>query len=723
MAGDEDGGTPVGHQTEESLYQGHAFISYVREDLAAVDKLQNLLEAHGIRVWRDTANLWPGDDWRVKIRQAITRDTLVFIACFSRHFAERQTTFMNEELSLAIEQLRQRNPDDPWLIPVRFDDCPLPDRDLGSGRTLGSIQRADLFGPSGGEGGRRLVAAVQRLLPRPPGSLLAAPTAAPPTTGPSAGKTEHNNGQPDGDPDSPISTSPTKSTKDADGEIPAETLSAAESVHEIAQEINRTRNSDPRAADRILRRCAHSMDIQGFIKLCEQIHPIDAATILVSAVLARASIKRVAEIFEMCASADLSEAILVVLEQHKTNDEKAELLIELRDREDAAASSRWSLNFLRLCLKSVHADDTTMLNGKLSRESQDFLDVFYYHRPSETILEDLLDAQLRIGMNGEISQVVQTIVAYQDEGQLWLDSLLEHIGKNLSPEDLVTLYSSLDKHALRDEVVTERIRQFIPLRGITADLSKVILEWHRSETLRGSIEKLLRDIVVAKMMEDPPTDDDLDDLYRLLSKTSSQGRSREGAECARKLRYVAAKNIDRMPSGAGIGKRLLKTEGHDRIRAARDVAKDLTGRLHAGDAQDQDRLEQYLIFLCELNKKEEIYLARQRIGELPPGSQVNIKAALEVGLKLYKEEYKHYGIDVLERIFDNAQDLDTDKVVAVIEEWVNEYRNVVPDEERKELLHRTVGQWFSISRRGAVARKLGQEGFKSEESAINRPPW
>lgn len=53
-----------------------------------------------------------------------------------------------KELSLAIDQLRLRRPDDPWLIPVRFDDCNIPDLELGVGRTLASIQRADLFGAS-----------------------------------------------------------------------------------------------------------------------------------------------------------------------------------------------------------------------------------------------------------------------------------------------------------------------------------------------------------------------------------------------------------------------------------------------------------------------------------------------------------------------------------------------------------------------------------------------
>lgn len=144
---------------------GHAFISYVREDAAGADWLQRELEAAGIRVWRDTEELWPGEDWRAKVRKAITGDALVFIACFSRNSVSRDKSYQNEELLLAIEQMRQRKPDKPWLIPVRFDDCVIPDWDIGAGRTLSSIQRADLFGDGDREiAVGRLVTSVLRLL-------------------------------------------------------------------------------------------------------------------------------------------------------------------------------------------------------------------------------------------------------------------------------------------------------------------------------------------------------------------------------------------------------------------------------------------------------------------------------------------------------------------------------------------------------------------------------
>jgi hypothetical protein len=66
--------------------------------------------------------------------------------------------------ALAIDQLQLRRPGAPWLIPVRFDDCDVPDVDIGGGRSLASIQRADLFGDHSDQGITKLVTAVLRIL-------------------------------------------------------------------------------------------------------------------------------------------------------------------------------------------------------------------------------------------------------------------------------------------------------------------------------------------------------------------------------------------------------------------------------------------------------------------------------------------------------------------------------------------------------------------------------
>ena len=146
---------------------GHAFISYVREDQQRVDRLQGILEAAGIEVWRDTANLWPGQDWKIGIRQAIITGSLAFIACFSENSHNRNASYQNEELILAAEQMRLRAPGRSWLIPVRFTDCDIPDFNLGAGRTLNSLHRVDLFGEHWEHSGARLVAAVLRIFGGP----------------------------------------------------------------------------------------------------------------------------------------------------------------------------------------------------------------------------------------------------------------------------------------------------------------------------------------------------------------------------------------------------------------------------------------------------------------------------------------------------------------------------------------------------------------------------
>jgi hypothetical protein len=51
---------------------GHALISYVRED----GQSQQMLEAAGVRVWRDTVALLPGADWAAIIRRVIAGNAL-----------------------------------------------------------------------------------------------------------------------------------------------------------------------------------------------------------------------------------------------------------------------------------------------------------------------------------------------------------------------------------------------------------------------------------------------------------------------------------------------------------------------------------------------------------------------------------------------------------------------------------------------------------------------
>jgi hypothetical protein len=135
------------------------FISYVRENSADVTRLVDALKAYKVEVWFDQTHLKPGDRWADVIRREISQGDF-FIACFSTEFSMRRKTFMNEEITQAIEQLRQRPTDQPWFIPVLLSDCEIPDRSIGAGETLRSIQWVALY-DDWEEGIRRILAVIQ----------------------------------------------------------------------------------------------------------------------------------------------------------------------------------------------------------------------------------------------------------------------------------------------------------------------------------------------------------------------------------------------------------------------------------------------------------------------------------------------------------------------------------------------------------------------------------
>ncbi|PYQ29661.1 MAG: hypothetical protein DMF56_11920 [Acidobacteria bacterium] len=121
----------------------YVFISYVREDEPLVARLARDLRSRGIEVWLDRDELQPGQRWREAIRKAIQEGWL-FIACFSPAYYKRDKSFMNEELALAIEELRLRTAERIWFIPVKLSPTTIPRRPIGTGETLHDLQWVDL---------------------------------------------------------------------------------------------------------------------------------------------------------------------------------------------------------------------------------------------------------------------------------------------------------------------------------------------------------------------------------------------------------------------------------------------------------------------------------------------------------------------------------------------------------------------------------------------------
>ena len=122
----------------------HVFISYVSENKKEVDRLYEVLMSYGIRAWLDQNDIPPGLRWKKEIRRAIQQG-FYFLACFSREYHGRDKTYMNEELKMAIDELRQRSTDRVWFVPIKLNECEIPDIDIGGGETLQDLQYVSLY--------------------------------------------------------------------------------------------------------------------------------------------------------------------------------------------------------------------------------------------------------------------------------------------------------------------------------------------------------------------------------------------------------------------------------------------------------------------------------------------------------------------------------------------------------------------------------------------------
>ena len=71
---------------------------------------------------------------------------------------------MNEELILAIEELRQSSAGRVWFIPIKLNECEIPDRDIGSGETLNDFQHVSLYEDWNG-GIQRILEVIQPEFP------------------------------------------------------------------------------------------------------------------------------------------------------------------------------------------------------------------------------------------------------------------------------------------------------------------------------------------------------------------------------------------------------------------------------------------------------------------------------------------------------------------------------------------------------------------------------
>jgi TIR domain/SIR2-like domain len=96
------------------------FISYAREDLAAVQQLKAGLDAAGITTWFDMERLEVGDDYDRKIQRNIARCSF-FIPVVSEGTQRRQEGYFRREWSYALDRARNMADGALFILPVTID--------------------------------------------------------------------------------------------------------------------------------------------------------------------------------------------------------------------------------------------------------------------------------------------------------------------------------------------------------------------------------------------------------------------------------------------------------------------------------------------------------------------------------------------------------------------------------------------------------------------------
>lgn len=109
---------PVGEMADRAV-----FISYAREDLAAVQQLKAGLDAAGLNAWFDLQQLDSGDDFARKIRGNIARCSY-FIPVISATTQSRFEGWFRREWNWAVDRTEGMVAGARFILPVCIDDTP-----------------------------------------------------------------------------------------------------------------------------------------------------------------------------------------------------------------------------------------------------------------------------------------------------------------------------------------------------------------------------------------------------------------------------------------------------------------------------------------------------------------------------------------------------------------------------------------------------------------------
>jgi hypothetical protein len=112
------------------------FLSYASEDFERASDLYYRLHGAGFSPWMDKRDIVPGERWERSIWNAVRRSDFVVILLSRSSVTKRG--FLQKEIREALKIWEEKLEDDIYLIPVRLDECEVPER-------LREFEWVDLF--------------------------------------------------------------------------------------------------------------------------------------------------------------------------------------------------------------------------------------------------------------------------------------------------------------------------------------------------------------------------------------------------------------------------------------------------------------------------------------------------------------------------------------------------------------------------------------------------
>jgi hypothetical protein len=103
----------------------NVFISYAKENQTIAENYYTWLEKEGFSPWLDIKKLKGGQNWELEIDRALQKANVVVLLMSSTSVNKRG--FVQREVKDALDNLRYKRPEDIYIIPIKIEQCDVPD--------------------------------------------------------------------------------------------------------------------------------------------------------------------------------------------------------------------------------------------------------------------------------------------------------------------------------------------------------------------------------------------------------------------------------------------------------------------------------------------------------------------------------------------------------------------------------------------------------------------